>query len=356
MVRNPFGQLIANASGSFEVARYRAYAESVCRAPARAAIASAPINPTRSVTSDEGDWARAHVRASAHTGPLTAPGSSSTPKTPPRGPSARAAVVDPAVAHAHDAVGGGSHVVVVGHHHDRLTAIVQPTEQPEYLGATLRVERPGRLVGQQQRRFVGEGTGDREALALAAREHARGSCAPCRRCPSRSSRSIARVSACLRLRPATTMGSDDVLQHAHALEQVEELEDEPDVAPAHHGELVVGRPVDRTRRRWRSVRRSGVSRPAIRFSNVDFPQPDGPITATNSPRRRPCRAPAAHGRAPVRHRWRRTSSGGLRPEGLAVGSSMGATVPGGAACAPGNTTIRGGGATRDAGGRRGASL
>ena len=45
----------------------------------------------------------------------------------------------------------------------------------------------------------------------------------------------------------------------------------------------------------------GVSSPATRFSNVDFPQPDGPMTATNSvssmvtsmPRRARTGAPSA---------------------------------------------------------------
>ena len=62
---------------------------------------------------------------------------------------------------------------VVGHEQDRLAAGVQPAQQLDDLLAARRVERAGRLVGEQQRRLVGERAGDREALALAAGEHAR---------------------------------------------------------------------------------------------------------------------------------------------------------------------------------------
>ena len=79
---------------------------------------------------------------------------------------------DPAVAHADDAVAGFGDLVVVRHEQDRLAARVQAPEQLEHLVAAFGVERAGRLVGEQQRRLVGERARDRETLALAAGEHA----------------------------------------------------------------------------------------------------------------------------------------------------------------------------------------
>ena len=129
-------------------------------------------------------------------------------------------------------VAGGGHVVVVGDEEDRLAAGVQPAEQLEHLEAALGVERAGRLVGEQQRGRVGQGPGDGQALALAARQHARRAAWPCR--PGRAGRAgrgpgsrPAGGSV-----PAITAGQGHVLEHAHALEQVEELEDDADVARA----------------------------------------------------------------------------------------------------------------------------
>ena len=50
---------------------------------------------------------------------------------------------------------------------------VQQREQLEDLGDPGRVERTGRLVGEQQGRLVGQGAGDGEALALTARQRRR---------------------------------------------------------------------------------------------------------------------------------------------------------------------------------------
>ena len=58
--------------------------------------------------------------------------------------------------------------------------------------------------------------------------------------PSRSSRSRPRVSAGLRFEPGDHRRQGHVLEHGHALEQVEELEDDPDVRAAHAGQLVLG--------------------------------------------------------------------------------------------------------------------
>ena len=89
-------------------------------------------------------------------------------------------VDDLAVLHAGDALGGGGDVVVVGDHQDRLAALVEAAEQLDHLVAALGVEGAGGLVGEQERRLVGEGPGDGEALALAAGERARAPPWPCR--------------------------------------------------------------------------------------------------------------------------------------------------------------------------------
>ena len=69
---------------------------------------------------------------------------------------------------------GVGHGLVVGDEEDRLAARVEAPEQLEDLFAALAVERPGGLVGQDQRGLVGEGPGDGQALALTAGERRRG--------------------------------------------------------------------------------------------------------------------------------------------------------------------------------------
>ena len=81
-----------------------------------------------------------------------------------------AVVDDAAVSHSHEALGGVGNRLVVSDQQDRLAAGVQTGEQLEHFLATLRVERAGRLIGQQQRWFVGKCSGDRQALPLTARQ------------------------------------------------------------------------------------------------------------------------------------------------------------------------------------------
>ena len=84
-----------------------------------------------------------------------------------------AVVDDPAVLHPHDPLGRIGDGLVVGDHKDRLTALVETAEQLEHLLAALAVERTGRLVGEHDGGLVGQRPGDRQALPLTAREHAR---------------------------------------------------------------------------------------------------------------------------------------------------------------------------------------
>ena len=214
--------------------------------------------------------ARARIRDA-----LTAPGPPGrrTRLRPPSG--RRRAVVDPAVAHAHDPVGRGGDLVVVGHHHDRLAALVQPTEQPEHLGAALGVERPGRLIGEQQRRARSPAR-VRSTGAGAARPTARrGSCAPCRRSRAGRAGPSNAESACLRLRPATTIGSETFSSTLIPSSRLKNWKTSPmwrrRITASSSSECPsIGSPSI-------AIRPSvGVSSPATRLSRVDLPQPEAP--------------------------------------------------------------------------------
>ena len=59
----------------------------------------------------------------------------------------------------------------MGHEHDRAcAAVVERLQQREDLARRAAVEVPGRLVGEQDLRVVGERARDRHALLFAARE------------------------------------------------------------------------------------------------------------------------------------------------------------------------------------------
>ena len=115
---------------------------------------------------------------------------------------------------------------------------MQTPEQLEHFETPGGVERAGGLVGEHERRLVGEGAGDGEALTLTAGQHAG-------RVPRlvgepEEVEQVARPRLGL---PAGHAGDDgrqrDVLQNAHALEQVEELEDDADVTAAHTSQVVL---------------------------------------------------------------------------------------------------------------------
>src|SRR6266540_7023793 len=76
-----------------------------------------------------------------------------------------------AVEHSHDAVGLASDRDVVRDDEKREPALqVQPAHELHDLGRVLGVEIAGRLVGPHDRGVVDERAGDRDALALTARE------------------------------------------------------------------------------------------------------------------------------------------------------------------------------------------
>jgi len=137
----------------------------------------------------------------------------------------------------------------MGDEEDRLAPGMEPAEQSEDLMTTLGVERPGRLVGQQQRRGVRQGAGDGQALTLPTRQDTGNVTFSRTLIPSR------------RLKNWNTIPMWRLRILASALSSIS-LRASPatNISPS-----------------------LGTSRPATRFNNVDLPHPDGPMMATNSP-------------------------------------------------------------------------
>ena len=218
-----------------------------------------------------------------------------------------AVVDDTAVPHAHDALRGVGDGLIVGDEQDRLAAGVQPSEQLQDFLATFRVERAGRFVGQQQRRLVGQRSGDGQPLALPAGERRGGLLglvADAQQveqvaCPGFGQLALApgdeagistfssAVMPSRRLKNWNTMPMCWRRMIASSL-SVLPTSDSPatDTSPS-----------------------SGTSSPATMLSSVDLPQPEGPMTATNSPRCR-CRGRRRAGRARVQCLARRCGTPG----------------------------------------------
>ena len=157
--------------------------------------------------------------------------------------------------------------------------------QREDLVGRMGVEVAGRLVGEHQRRRRARTRGrSRRAAAGRPRACAAGSRARSPRPTARSS-SRARLAPLGRDRPAPAIrpGISTFSSRRERRQQVVELEDEARcVRAAERGDVAFGE------RRGLAARRSvapavgGSSRP-IRLSSVDLPEPDGPISAVNSP-------------------------------------------------------------------------
>ena len=95
---------------------------------------------------------------------------------------------------------------------------------------------------------------------------------------------LARALVDFRARPAAQVQRQaDILQADQRRQQVEELEDEADLVAAHARQVVVGEAPPATRPSMRTAPEVGRSRPPIRLSSVDFPEPDGPTMETISP-------------------------------------------------------------------------
>ena len=184
------------------------------------------------------------------------------------------------------------------------------------------VEIAGGLVGEDQRRAVGERAGDGDALLLAARKLARAVGRAARR--GRACRAAPRPARCAsaRVGAADQLREDDILERGEIGQQMVELVDEAERVAA-----------QRVRPSSSSV---AASSPAIRiepskppsssptaWSRVDLPEPDGPEQATISPGR------------PSRSTPRSTSMRDVRPaRSCASGRATSSTLTHSAAPAP----------------------
>ena len=100
--------------------------------------------------------------------------------------------------------------------------------------------------------------------------------------PSRSSRSRARDSACLRPVPATTAGSVTFSSTLMPSSRLKNWNTIPMCLRRIRASSFSSLPTSDSPATAMSPS-LGVSSPATMFSRVDLPQPDGPMTATNSP-------------------------------------------------------------------------
>ena len=175
-------------------------------------------------------------------------------------------------------------VRIVRHHDDGLALLlVQRLQQVEDLVARLAVEVAGGLVAQQERRIGDDRARDADALFLAARQLARlvlGALAQDRRGSSAAPTRLRAIRGGQRSQQQRQL--DVALGRQHR-QQVVHLKHEADVirAPACRAAPSLSESV-----RWPAISivpAVGRSRPPIRFSSVDLPEPDGPISARKSP-------------------------------------------------------------------------
>ena len=147
-----------------------------------------------------------------------------------------------------------------------------------------RVEAARRLVAEEEPRPPHDRAGDRDALALAAREGPRERAGPSEE-PDPVEH-LARLAASLGLRAAREEERQrDVLLGRQLRQQVVELEDEADASLRAAPRAAPGARVAQSAPSSATLPASGVSSPAKRWRSVDFPQPDGPVMARRSPAR-----------------------------------------------------------------------
>src|SRR3990167_1551178 len=141
---------------------------------------------------------------------------------------------DAPVAHAQAAPGPGTEGRVVGDDQQGQALAVELFEQPDHLGTGMAVEVAGGLVGEQQRRLHDHGTGDGDALTLAAGQLRRAMPNPVTEVqPLHQARAAALALG--RLDTGQEHRQFDILQGGQARDQVVGLEHETDMAAAQFG-------------------------------------------------------------------------------------------------------------------------
>ena len=169
--------------------------------------------------------------------------------------------------------------------HRDAALLVQALEDAHHFDARPRVEVAGRLVGQQDRRVVDQRARDRDALLLAARQLVRMVIRPVARGRPASStvgRALVPLGRLQRV-AAVEQRQLDVVERRGPRQQVEPLEHEPDLLVADAPPARPSTSATRPRRRGSTARTSARSRQPTMCMNVDLPEPDGPVTARNSP-------------------------------------------------------------------------
>ena len=202
---------------------------------------------------------------------------------PPR-PVLVSILLDAAVAQMDDAVGArGNFRIVRDDDHRQPVVPEQAAKQIEDGRAGFGIEISRRFIRQQQRGTICQRAGDGDALFFAAgqvRWVCGASFARGRRIRAGSSARARRACSGIFRQHQRRF---HVFHRGQRRQQIETLEDEADaLAAMTHKLRFGGRPSDKP-----STRISpplGRSRPPMRFSNVDLPEPEGPTNAVNSPR------------------------------------------------------------------------
>jgi hypothetical protein len=220
------------------------------------------------------------------------------------------------VCESHDAIGGRREPRVVADCEYGTAVVAAGTEKRDDRGSAVFVEASRRLVGEDKRRFVGEGARDGDALAFTARELRRSDV----RLRTESEPSEQRGRAFTATAPAEP-GSEhdhfDVLFRVEMREQVVKLEDEADllapiaIEPVDVGEIATmnadssgrrmvkgrdevqrrrlaatGRPDQHDELTWRDLKRGVVeddtAATAVRLDDID--ELEGEVTHVAAPR------------------------------------------------------------------------
>src|SRR5438477_9575733 len=145
---------------------------------------------------------------------------------------------DHAVGTRDDTGGVGGNVVLGRHHDDRLAAAVQVAEHLHQLGAGGRVEVPGGLIGEQDGGLVHERPGDRDPLALAARQLVGPVVHPVAQ-PDPGERLGGVLAPLAGGLPRIDQRQLHIVERRRPRQQVERLEHESDLLVADAGQLVI---------------------------------------------------------------------------------------------------------------------
>ena len=195
--------------------------------------------------------------------------------------SKRLQIRDLSVHDMHIAMRAAGEFCVVRHHHDRRPPPIDLLEKVDDLTRHQRIEIAGRLVGEQKSGAPGQRSCNRHSLLLTAGQLG-GNVLHARSEPDEFERLRDALLALARVHAAIPQGHIDVVEQVEVRNQIEALKNEADLLIANARTRVVRQPADVFAVELVGPRSNVSSRPAM-FRNVVLPEPDGPVTATNSP-------------------------------------------------------------------------